>query len=112
MGEQTKQNEKRQIKPKKVLKDNFDDSSQAEPLSLRQQSTPVNTKRPREYKPPLAKQSIREEINIKEEPTARNSEPERVATPLVIHEAVPTSTDSPTVFHINYVAGHDDHHFA
>jgi len=113
--EQTKQNEKRQIKPKKVLKDNFDDSEhspQAEPLSLRQQSTPVNTKRPREYKPPLAKQNIREEITIKEEPTDRNSEPERVATPLVIHEAVPTSTDSPTVFHINYVAGHDDHHFA
>merc|ERR1712168_687637 len=42
--------EKRQNKVKKVNSDNNDDTPQAEPLSLRQHSTSITTKRPQEYK--------------------------------------------------------------
>merc|ERR1711931_231254 len=56
-NEEVKKVEKRQNKVKKAKTDDKDDtadSPQAEPLSLRQHSTSITTKRPQEYKPPVA----------------------------------------------------------
>merc|ERR1712168_489815 len=114
-NKEVKKVEKRQNKVKKVNSDNNDDtvdSPQAEPLSLQQHSISVTTKRPQEYKPPtVVKKTNYKSTQKNKEVSVEYSNLEVVATPLVIHEAVPTSTDAPRVLHINYVAGQDDRHF-
>merc|ERR1719477_167695 len=115
-NKEAKKVEKRQNKVKKAKTDDIDDtadSPQAEPLSLQQHSTSVSTKRPQEYKPPVAvKKTNHEPTEEKKEISTEHSNPEVVAAPLVIHEAVPTSTDGPRVLHINFVAGQDDRLFS
>merc|ERR1719376_1199035 len=114
-NKEVKKVEKRQNKVKKVNSDNNDDtadSPQAEPISLQQHSISVTTKRPQDYKPPtVVKKTNYKSTQKNKVISVEYSNPEVVATPLVIHEAVPTSTDAPRVLHINYVAGHDDRHF-
>merc|ERR1739847_56539 len=114
-NKEVKKVEKRQNKVKEVKSDDNDDtadSPQAEPLSLQQQSISVTTKRPQEYKPPAVAKKTNYELTKKnKEISVEYSNLEVAATPLVIHEAVPTSTDAPRVLHINFVAGQDDKHF-
>merc|ERR1712212_229626 len=114
-SKEVKKIEKRQNKVKKVKSDDNDDTAdppQAEPLSLQQQLISVTTKRPQEYKPPtVVKKTNYKSTQKKKEISVEYSNPEVVATPLDIHEAVPTSTDAPRVLHINYVAGQDNRHF-
>jgi len=101
------------------VKTEFDDTEiapQAEPLSLRQSKPVSTTKRPLEYKPPSIFESI---YGVEDKLLSENRETELVtnnqyvSTPsLVIHEAVPTGTDVPEVYHINYVSGYAGPDFA
>jgi len=97
--------------------DDTDHSPQAEPLSLRQSSPTKTTERPQEYKPPGVQKETYD--RKKEDDTSvtkkQSSEPKTFATvppSLVVHEAVPTSTETTAVYHINYVTGYDGQNFA
>eukprot|EP00090_Calanus_glacialis_P034160 TRINITY_DN570_c0_g1_i6.p1 TRINITY_DN570_c0_g1~~TRINITY_DN570_c0_g1_i6.p1 ORF type:complete len:668 (-),score=166.94 TRINITY_DN570_c0_g1_i6:158-2161(-) len=117
------QNQKTQASQKKIevaSLDDTEDSPQAEPLSLQQNSKTTHKKRRQEYKPlTIQKENYDEEIKADELTKLENPKDTTISSAhftsspsLDIHEAVPTSSKIPEVYQINYVSGYNGQSFA
>jgi len=123
-NQKTNEDKKREHKVKKEVATSYDDteeSPQAEPLSLQQHSKPpASAKRRQEFKPPQPQEKAAykrtKDTSAKGKPSVNTVEflnSETIPTPLIIHEAVPTSANPPTVHHSGSVTGyHQGQHLA